>query len=417
MAVLNIEDSYEEPYVTREEVKTSVIFNSEENITSLTQYIAGGKWSVTYYNQVLGENTEPVMPDVEIPHSQISYYKIKDLIIHIDTPIANDDVKDISGNGTVNAGFIPFYGDAFTAKVLGGRIGLFIITEVTKKIYNNHDIFDITFKLDHFIDSDPTLYNDLNAKVSKDYVYNKDFIKDYNAPIIIKEEYVKQIDIKKAIPEMVSYYLDNFINDRVDTIALPTMDSVYFDQYLSDFIYRVVSQEDDIRLLNITRFTTGYIDDINETIFDILVNRRNNRIPRLINDLKFYLTPVPSTRPQLSNIYYAGIAFIIRDEPDSGAIPNIIENPDYEDRDIETFEEPIGSTERKYVFTEAFYKHDLENCGYFERLVWSYLEDSNVDDVLFTKAIENYYEWCTLDQYYFIPILVLITRWKSQHIY
>jgi len=417
MAVLTIDEEKEIPVVTRKETQTSVIFNSEEDIKSITQYIAGGKWSVTMFTQVGDINTEYVLPDTNIPRTEISYYKINDLIIYTETNIEMSNVEDITGNGTINAGYIPKYGDAFIAKVMGGRIGLFIITEVNKKIYNLHDIFDIEFKLHTFIDSDPTMYNDLVLKTVKEYTYDKDAITDYNAPIILNKDYIKKTEYKRYPREITRYYIDNFMDEESNTIILPTEASIFMDQYLLDFIFKVVSTDDDYRIIKLTRYQIDKIDDVTRTIFDILINKRVKLIKKLNRNLKFYLIPPASARPQVSMLYYSNISYIIRDVEYDLPKFNIIENDEYLDRDIETFEEPLGNTARRYVFTDAFYNYDLENMGYFEKLVYSYLEDSVINEELLSKALLEYETWSTLDQYYLLPILVLIVRSASQHIY
>lgn len=418
MPILDVDGVYENKeelenkrvYRTQEEMKTSTLYHKEVPLKNIIQYIKGMKWTVDYFKQVIDVNDTTTAPDVNIPATTQKYHRINKLILTIQSSIQQENLDSITGEAIVNAGFLVNVDDIFLATLTGGREAIFIITEKQIRTYNLHQAYYITFKLFNFCDDNPEVYNDLIRKVIKEYVYDKDHLLDFGAPTILQTDYKKKLDLKDKVAELLDYYMTRFVNEQSRVISPPTQGGVYTDQLLSNFLFKIVNQSDHLVMGKLTNIDTTYVQNVKLSVLDVILKRDLRLLKQCDKRIGFRFNPygVMDAFNKQSNIH--GIHFIVDklNQDDPGVIPDIVEL-EY-DRDFETYYRPRGVMGDKYIFSEAFYNQDKENCGTLEFCLLEYLEGKIVPLEKLEHLIEQYYAWDTIEQFYLIPILIVLVK-------
>ena len=95
--------------------------------------------------------------------------------------------------------------------------------------------------------------------------------------------------------------------------------------------------------------------------------------------------------------------------PNEIASINVIEN-ELQNKRPNEYQNPISMHNKHYVMTEAFYSDDKANMGYVERLTMDYLEGKILDSNQVKKMVDEYIYWTTRDQYYLIPIVLVLLK-------
>jgi len=396
---------------TRPDFKTSTLFADDHELDTIIQYVEGSKWTVDYFKQIREINDEALMPDINVSSTTLKYDRINKLIIFLSSAINQDDPDNITGEATINAGFLPSYGDPFIATLAGSREAIFVVTSVNKKMYSLHDVYEIEFKLFAFLDRDSLLYRDLLAKTMKEYIYDKDYVESKSSPIILAQDYKEKLNYKQVFETVRDYYFTNMFNKEKRVISLPTITGVtYLDQYIMEFLYKIVGYSGYPNSNLINRFNITL--DINRTIWDLLLERNKTDLPFIKRDIDFVDIPYSTSNPTMRHMGWLGIDFI------TGEI-----NPDYvvdysidiKENDIPIpadFQDPIIADETDYIFSPAFYVEDVDNCGILEKAVLQYLRNEVIDDEVMNTLIAQYRYWSTLDQFRLIPVLMLLIKDK-----
>lgn len=404
-------------YITPEEMKTSTLFNKDHKLDTIIQYPKGSKWSVSYFLQLRDVNDTLQAPDLNLPATTQKYHRINDLILYLQTPISHDNIENISGEAIINAGFLPNANDIFIAGLAGGREAVFIITEVQNRTYNLHKAYYVTFKIYMFLDTYPELYNNILTKVMREYTYDKDHLLDYSAPIILKEDYNKKLELKDVIVDITDYYFTKFINQEKLVIALPTRSGVYVDTMLIDFIFKIVNRTDHINISKLTLL--DYTPDNSlkgSTIWDVIYKRDKSILKRVIKDIGFKYTPYTRDAVLNKKMHLLGINFIANrvNEKDIH-IPNDI--IDYSIKPYpNNYKIPINIEYRSYVVSEEFYNLNSETyAGLLEKVLMDYLNGKILDANELDILIRQYIHWDTIDQFYLIPILMVLIKDTISH--
>jgi len=390
-------------YRTQAELKTSTLFNKELAVTNIAQQVSGMRWSVDYFNQIVGVNGQTKMPDINIPETSLSYNRIDKLDVYVDSGLPNSTVTDITGTGTINAGFVPFYGDAFITTVAGGRIAIFVITAVSKEYYNTHDIYRIEYKLTYFVDVNAGMYNDLIYKTVNSYVFDRTAIGTKGAPIILATDYVKKLDLNRVRVDMVNRYLDTFADTETKLLRLPTTASVYVDQLLNNFLLSMLSVEEFPKLLDLDRVDNGITST---SLWDALLNRDMGMFETCTVDMKYGMrNSRRSASVKLSS--YLSMEYLITDTPVMvTATPQIKPNPLVTRKTVKSQVTPPNDA---YVFSKDFY--NMVNGVVWtdlETLVLQYIRGETLNRGLIDGIVADYKYWPYDEQYVLVPIVILL---------
>lgn len=416
MPILDLNNDYEtkeefvekKPFRSPEELGTSTLFHKEKPLDTIIRYPKGSKWEVSYFLQIRDINDTLVQPDVNLPATTQKYNRIDKLILYIQSAINQDNIENISGEALINAGFLPNKDDVFLATLTGGREAIFIITEVQNRTYNLHYAYLVNFKIFCFAEDNPRIYNDILNKVMKSYVYDKDYLLDYSAPVILASDYKSKLDLKIVLEDTIDYYFKMFVNRDKNVIALRTTTSVYVDTFIVDFIFKIINQSDYNVLSKLNNIAIDFREKVPYTIWDAILSRNPGILKLCVKDIGFKYHPAGYQDLLLRNMYYLDIHFIANrlDGTAEGNIPlEDISNPRPAD-----YYPPTNFNSKSYAVSEDVYNMVRDSNYILDKLLVDYLEGKmiNIDELFI--LINQYTYWETREQFYLIPILIVLIK-------
>lgn len=416
---VNKEDKEEKRvYRTQEEMKTSILFNKDHKLDTIIQYPKGMKWEVSYFLQIRDLNDSIQPPDPQVPATIQKYHRINKLIINLQSPISHDNIENITGEAIINSGFLPNVHDVFIATLTGGREAMFIITEIQTRTYNLHRAYYATFKIFMFLDTEPDRYNDILKKTMKEYYYDKEHLLDYSAPVILQQDYKKKLELRDAVHELIDYYFTKFVNKEKQVIALPTETGVYVDTMLNDFIFKIINRTDHIAIAKLASIDYVPDDDlIGCTIWDLIYKRDKSILKRLVKHVGFKYTPYYYNNVVNRKMNVLGIKFIanklsqFEERTNPSNIKDLSIKPYPKDYKL-----PINTEYRSYVVSEEFYDPEcITYTGLLEKLLADYIDSKILDANELETLVQQYMHWDTIDQYYLIPILIVLVKDSISH--
>lgn len=393
---------------TKEDLQVSMLLNKDTPIETILKYPRGMKWEVDYFLQIRDINDEINDPDINLPPSIQKYNRINKLVLVLQSTIQQDEYSNISGEAIINAGFLPNEGDVFVARIAGGREAMFVIREPQTRTYNVHKAYYVSFKLFAFTDNTPELMNDIIRKTMKEYVYDRQHLLDFSAPVILKQDYKDKLELKEQYIDLQEYYLDKFINKNKNIIALPTSASVYVDTFLNSFLLKIIDLTDDNRVTNLNFLSYDTVKEKPFTIWDLILKRNKKMLKRVNKNICFQYKPYGLTDLISRNMNYLGINFLANPVDFDYRLPDKIVDIHLA-RDA-NYEHPIDVTQRRYVLSEHFYSLDVGHLSTIEKCLLEWLEGRVVTTNDLQKLLDNYVYWDTIDQYYLIPILFVLTK-------
>lgn len=405
--VPSVQSGEKRVFRTQQEMKTSTLFNRDRDLDDILQYVSGMDWTVDYFLQIRDINDTVGNPDINVPATQQKYNRINKLIIKLQSPITQNDPDNITGEAIINCGFLPNVGDAFIATLTGGREAIFVLTELTNKTYNLHDAYDVSFKLFALLDTGSDLYNDLLYKTMKEYTYDKEHLLDFSAPIILASDYKRKLNLKDSLEELIQYYFLTFIRPDKNLIALPTRASVYIDTLLNDFIFKIIDVSSNSEISNVTRIDLDLSNEIKFSVWDAILSRNTDMLKRVTKNIDFKYTPFSVSNANMRHASYLGINFV------AGLIedPNCKVFVDYVQLGSDQpFTPPVKTDDNNYVLSENFYTLKASECGILEQTLIQYMKGEVINAEQIETMLAEYHMWDTLDQFYLIPILIVLIK-------
>ena len=126
----------------------------------------------------------------------------------------------------------------------------------------------------------------------------------------------------------------------------------------------------------------------------------------LVNKKLWYRVVINNNNPVLRSLGYIGVNLIL-DKVDTN---NLNINPVV--NTLAIADQPVVQdvSNRHYVLTDKFYSKDKVNASVFEKLVINYLEGNILNVNELEIYINNYETWTTVNQFYCIPILMLLIK-------
>lgn len=463
------------PFRTQEEMKTSVLFNKEAPLETIIRYPRGMNWEIDYFLQIRDLNDELIALDINLTPSVQKYNRINKLNLKLQTAISQDQIDSVSGEAIINAGFLPNMFDMFLATLMGGRQALFMVTDVQTRTYNIHKAYYVSFKIFSFVDDKPEIYNDLINKVMKEYVYDKDHLLDYSAPVILAQDYKTKLSLKDTLPEITDYYMEKFVNHDKRVIALPTNTSIYVDPYLNSFLFKIINHTDQEVFDKLQNIELSVTNNTPYTIWDLIIDRNTKMLKRCNRNIGFKYHAYGLTQVMTKTMNYLGINFIATplQDGESSSISNTniqgshgnghnydtkywghyhpstpdnrfdkTEPPPYDHNKVcpdncdsyhntstdvnsatvsniidislnpkpEGFISPLGEGERLYVLSSNFYNQVEGSYSLIEKLLMLYLSGHMIPADELQTLIDQYMYWDTIDQYYLLPILLVLVK-------
>lgn len=204
------------------------------------------------------------------------------------------------------------------------------------------------------------------------------------------------------------------VNGNKNIISAPTKTGIYFDKFINDFIFKFIDSHEVPKVANLSRFS--YETGIKYTILDALINRDINMVKLTTRNIGYVIVTRTGTYPTDRSLIYLNINYIanILDSSNTNISLDLID-PIY--TAPATYVDNVSNKDNNYIFSTNFYNQDREACNLFEKCVLDYLNGKLIlmsDLKIFT---DNYMYWDLKDQFYKIPILLLLLQDQINNIF
>jgi len=394
--------------ITEKEDESLVpLFDSERTNAELLVTLPGSSWEVTYFHRKVTEESLITQYDPTLDVTLQELIRINKFIIKVDTPLPAGIPDDLVGTGIIDAAFIPTANDLFLTKLVDGRIGIFVITNVTRFNYNQEKIFKVEYKLYQAPSTkdDPTLIAILNA-TTETFVFNKDFRLNISQPLYSEDDVINRENAFKYIDKLLSQFSNLFITtDTNYFIGFKDDLYTYFDLHIENFIREVIG----ITSLN-SKLELVDIKSENLSILDYTINT-DNLTNRICKYNKIDNSSVLNNNPYLFALSVNGIDKIIDvTDIDNTLLPI--------DNEIINDIFPKLNT-KNYIFRDYVYSvingepidNVISELTKFEILYLKMITGNVIDISDITEVYNEIFTLPKKEQFYFIPILIYIIKY------
>ena len=408
-------------------------------INTLLEHVEGASWTIDWYSQILTKDSQLTSQQASTSAAFQQYNKIEKLEVKVTSPLsasqdANSKVITYAGTALVYSLLIPNEGDMFVANIGDGQRAIFTVTATTKKSVFKKATYEISYNI---TTTDLTFLQDLETKTINHYVYRKDFLTYGQDPLVIKKDNIILEELADTYRTLALQYFPRFFNNEFKTFTAPGQSGSVYDPFLTDFIFKMFSSDDSPVLQELRRLNVS----------DDPVMAQSNLWTAIMNKERLYLKTgftkvglVPTNQftydPFFNSIRYTGVEYCVYPKNPVLNINNtnrwtvkllspvtMVEVPG----GISTISEPLpGSTEPAYdiypvlgdtyyVLSNNFYS-ETNTQSNLENAVSAFLDKRAIDLVLLSRISKEFMTWGLLEQYYYVPILLVLIR-ASLHLY
>lgn len=427
------------PKVQPQNYQGVVTGESNFPITSLIAYVQGAPWTVDYYNQLLGQDTNLKDFDPGADHVHQQYTLIKEVEIRVNSPLSESYTSDtgimkVTGSGTLPMSIIPNIGDVFTAQVNGGDYAIFRLTNVERKSFNKQSTYYIEYEISTLVSTHPEWFDTIQQRVQRTYHFHKDRLVDGLDALVIPEQHEQIIKTKEFLTKVTQQYFNLFYSQTYSTLILPYQKTTIYDPMLVRFILKICGSFEASQI-HYTHNLSIQNDHIlsQPTIWDVLLNcdlalfETCNRKVASIPCQTYFRDPTGgSARYQrMDHIVYPF-------DPDrSICLERELPHPTPTALDLKTTTSHHGITsigynqyvmenttipllpdlfvDKYYVLSPNFYE-DITPMSLLETMVKRYLHGETLDINKLFVLCERWQKWTRMEQFYLTPVLMLLLR-------
>ena len=264
---------------------TAVEDDSYVPVNSLLGYIQGAPWTVDYYSQILGRDSDLKDLDTQQLNVYQPYKKIVGLELRVETPINQGQqeeetaVMSVTGTALVYPVVIPNVGDVFVGTAGNLHKAIYRISAVERKSFNRSAVYYITFDLQVFINNDPeNRYADLESKVLRTYYYYKDRMVAGLNPLVMERENAAYRDFKGLYLDICRYYYSNFLSREHMTLVIPGQPSVLYDPYIVSYLSKLTEITDAPEIPDVKNLGTELDDYMRQPTLWTALSERHLRV-------------------------------------------------------------------------------------------------------------------------------------------
>lgn len=412
-------------------------------LSSLITFVEGYNWTVDYYSQVIGKDSQLLGQDPALPKQYQQYKLIKSLSLKADTPITwNQDTVSKSftaqGASTMHSTLIPNNGDMFVADVGDGRLGVFQVNTTTKKSLLKQSVYTLEYTLIYFVDEQKAKKADLDNKVIQTLHYARDLLAHGQAPVITSDEFKDVSDLHVLYNEIIDNYMNWFFSRETKTLLVPGQEVMVYDAFLTTFVSKILNTDDHKYVRELLLLNCGDDDVLREDQLYTAIEKKNARTLELSNRyMGVVSTGLFSANALMGSIRHSRVSYVVypmgkQETADKGfnnlseklaigydylqsksrpgdiqdiITDNVIDYLNVLDRPII---KPIHS-DGTYVFSEAFYKNEAVQ-SMLEILVLKFLNDKDNSPKDIHTVASKYHNWGTMERFYYLPIILCLIK-------
>lgn len=420
-------------------------------VDRLLAYVTGAEWTVDYYSQLTTKTNDlrEVDPGEHPVYQQ--YTLTKKYAIKVTSALesvydAATSITKVTGASNMFSFIIPNVNDYFVSDAGEARTGLFRITNVERRSFNAESVYEVSYDLVGYIDSEPsnTIYQNISDKVVKTYYFDTQRFKDGLYPLVLDEQRKEIIDYTIAYKDICNYYFHMFFNRHYMTLVLPGQEMSVYDPFLVSYITKIVEVElvpelRDLRTFSIesdpylkqpqfwsmmlsrdisilshlnkkmglasknTFNSSSYLHGIKFTNIDYMVYPIDNIDMSHLVDTSVRIGLVPS--PKFNSYTFSEL---FETKNIAGLLSSSI---------VEEYTDATGShrllfpvvSDDHYVLSSRFYI-DAPNKSVIEILTKDYIKGNSIDRSMLNFVLERYKMLGRLEQFYHGPILMTILK-------
>lgn len=438
----------EQPAIEPKEYASVVVDSSKTKLTSLISYVEGAPWTVNYYQQVISRNNDVRDLDPGQDNVYQQYNKINKLEIRVTTPLSfsqdtDNTLTHVTGAANIHSNITPNVGDLFIAETTNGRPGLFSLNNVERKSLDRGTVFYVDYELVCFVDTDRTRIANLEAKVIRQYFFDKERLIEGLKPVLQEEQFKEYKDLTFNYKALCDYYFSTFFNREFSTLIVPGQSSIIYDPFLVDYVLKIVDTFDNENIRYVKNMGCELDTFMKQDQFWTVMLQRNFAGIGFANSkMGLALARSFKSAPELSVFKYSRIEYvvypklpdtsyisgngsltakpadfneIVEASPESTSISNLLFNNFVETNTTIPLVKAVTEDDF-YVLSENFYT-DSGQKSVLEILTTEYLKGEAISVSKLNELCSKLQRWGRLEQYYYIPILLTILKAANQSLY
>lgn len=417
---------------------------------SLLTMIQGSIFVSDYFNQVLDKNdaAKAQAQNLDAPYQQYNLIRALEGRLQGDFSFsANDDdkTKTVTGEMIIYPGVVPNDGDMFLADTGDGRRGIFTVTRCVPLSYYKQTCYTIQFQ--QIAVDDAARIADLESKIVERFIYVTDFMRFGKNPVLLDSLYNDYRTLFRIGETMIGEYLRLFFSEVSQTLMIPGQEwdgRKYnaYDPFIVNAVLGVLETTQHPLLRKVSKHNTeAQYAFRTTTIWDALLQIEPSHLHLACQRMGLAPKGVAWSRANFGGVYWSKIDVIMypmeaREDADSSRTYN----PEHADlhrlssgpapvRDffrlisvkdatgnqvVETRTDDQApnihdvNVDDYYVFSQAFYQEDYTKMSHLERMVWSVLNQEEIDVPKLSELVQQSKRWDKLERFYYIPVLMVL---------
>lgn len=415
-------------------------------MAALAMFTEGATIVCTYYRQLVDvdDNLMPQQVNRKAPYQQ--YEKIIGLEMKQqgDLNFSQDEgTKDVTITGTaiMFGGVIPNKGDMFRADLGDGQAGVFTVLTSERLSVRKESQYRIDFQVVGD-DKDVDRLKDLEDKTVVTLYFVKDFLNAGKNPLLIDEEYNAYVQLRRVFATMVNEYLRTFFSETCQTLILPDQAQTTYDPFLAKAVVTLLETTRNPMMRKVTLHNVDQDYGFRTTtVWDSILNVEPSHLWAAAQRMEVRGAEITYNLASFSGVYWSKINRLVYpidhrtdadrvlapSQPASHAVLNLsgAAVDDFQrlisKRDLTVAEQgpaqPISpvphihriTDDEYYVFSRAFYEQKTAEQSQLERLVWSMLNQEDIDvPTLYALVLESQ-KWDNLERFYLVPVLIALS--------
>lgn len=441
------------PRIEPEPFRGITIDTSYVPSSALLTWVEGSNWTVDYFSQVLGADSEPTPQALDREPIYQQYRRIKGMHLKVTTPLSfNQDpavkTMEVTGSGLTYPFLVPNPGDMFIADIGDGRVGVFTLTETTRATILRDSVYSVDYILVAELDAERLA--DLERKTIETFYYSQSSLISGCGPFVTPQEHTRARRYKDLYRELLERYLTDFFSLEHSTLLVPDQLRKTYDHFVVRALLQVLDSGLDNRIRRIRELNvTAEAAMRQPTLWDAIVRLDHSKLYGATRHATLLSTNYFKGRATLQALGYTGIARLVfpkelavgvdtqygHDRSEKIGIPFREGRPrraapgEYQDqatRNPRYFQptplmegvppwrlpadiHPVVKDEA-YVLSNAFYDENPAEQSKLEQLTWQLLRRQALNLDQLDALLESAMEWDNLERFYYHPILFVLLK-------
>lgn len=394
-----------EPVVVNPGYEGVTVDTARHDVSSMLAYIEGSPWTVHYYSQMLGPDSEtrPLQLDLDPAYQQ--YTCIKDMEIRVESELdfsMSQDTGGMSATGTALTypRMIPNQGDMFIATIGDGRQGVLVVTNVERLTIYKETCHRIEYQAVKYLDDE--YQQNFDNKTVRTVYFRRDLLRVGQNPFLVKSQVETVESLHDSQTKLIGTYIKEFLDADQKTFLVPGGDKTLYDHFLVK-AFRSVFNVNDHQLMREVLAKNCDGDEMmsEHTFWDCLLDMDDTLLPLLVKVMKTVPAYKFQALPVFRGIAYSGIDEILYPdtEADVGSMSAVSTQP--------LVHPPHhGGT---YVFSPAFYNNE-DGKSVLEVETLKGIRGESFDKENLKQLVVESYEWPAEYRFFYVPVLLILIK-------